>query len=208
MPNYSPSGHQPTGVGNSSIDNVSSILNPSNVYSGLQSEVPDIQRDAAFSSLSSPLLAHLIVNHTIIDDQEPSMLAPESLVAGEGTSHDDCFQSTVTPHLSVRQAVRSRSLLLKSSHASYDVYNNNDTTGSGSELVTDEALTSHAENFARSHKNTPIDFAPDHSQIDHTEESYLFQAPSPVGHICIADMHNEDFLTSLISGLDEAGHEY
>jgi hypothetical protein len=183
MPNYSPSGHQPTGVGNSSIVNVSSILNPSNVYSGLQSEVPDIQRNATLSSLSSPLLAHSILNRTITDDQEPSVLAPENLAAGEGTSHDDCFQSTVTPHLSERQAVLSRSLLLKSSHASYDVYNNNDTAGSGSELVTDEALASHAENFARFHKNTPIDFAPIHSQIDHTEESHLFQAPSPVCHM-------------------------
>jgi hypothetical protein len=55
----------------------------------------------------------------------------------------------------------------------------------GSELVTDETLTSHAEKFACSHKNTPIDFAPDHhsiSQIDYTEASHIFQAPSPVCH--------------------------
>ena len=125
-PNYSPSGHQPTDIGNSLIDNVSSILSP---YSGLladghlQTKVSDFQHD--------PALSH---------------------------------------------AVLSRSLLLESSHASYNAYKND---------TSDEILTSHAENFTRSHKNTPIDieFTSGHSSIshiDHTEESYLLQAPNPV----------------------------
>lgn len=182
MPNYSSSDHQPTDVGNALIDNVLSIPSPSTVYSGLladgdlQSEVPGIQRDPAFSSLPGPFLLHT-------DGHEPSLLPPVILASSEGTS-DDCLQSTITPHLPERHAALSRSLLLRSSHASYNAYNNN-TSGSGSELVTDETLTSHAENFACSHKNTPIDFAPDHysiSQIDYTEASHLFQAPSPVCH--------------------------
>ena len=190
MPNYSPSGHQPTDVGNALIDNVLSIPSPSTVYSGLladgdlQSEVPGIQCDPALSSLPRPFLAHFIMNnHTTTDGHEPSLLPPEILASSEGTS-DDCLHSTTTPHLLEKRAVPSRSLLLKSSHASYNAYNNN-IAGSGSELDTDETLTSHAENFACSHKITPIDFAPDHSsisQIDYTEASHLFQAPSPVCH--------------------------
>ena len=186
MPNCSPSGHQPTDVGNALIDNVLPTPSPSTVYSGLlsdgdlQSEVPDIQCDPALSSSPGPFLA---LNHTITDDHEPSLLHPEILASSKGTS-DDCLQSTTTPHLLERHVTLSRSLLLKSSHASYNAFNNN-TAGSGSELVNDETFTSHAENFAHSYKNTPIDFAPDHSsisQINYTEPSHLFQAPSPVCH--------------------------
>jgi hypothetical protein len=185
MPNCSPSDHQPTDVGNALIDNVCQP-SPSTVYSGLladgdlQSEVPGIQCDPALSSLPGSFLAHT--------DEPPVILA-----SSEGTS-DDRFQLTTTPHLPERHAALSRSLLLKSSHASYNAYNNN-TSGSGSELVTDETLTSHAEHFACSHKNTPIDFSPDHyniSQIDYTEASHLFQAPSPVCHTSF--FHNEAFL--------------
>lgn len=182
MPNCSPSDHQPTDVGNALIDNVLSIPSPSTVYSGLfadgdlQSEVPGIQCDPAFSSLPGLLLPHT-------NGHELSLLPPVILASSEGTS-DDCLQSTTTPTLPERHAALSRSLLLKSSHASHNAYNNN-TSGSGSELVTDKTLTSHAENFPCSHKNTPIDFAPDHysiSQIDYTEASHPFQAPSPVCH--------------------------
>lgn len=189
MLNCSPSGHQPIDVGNDLIDNVLSIPSPSTVYSGsladgnLQPEVPGIQCDPALSSLPGPFLAHFIMNHTITDDHEPSLPPPKILASSEGTS-DDCLHSTITPHLLEKRAALSRSLLLKSSHASYNAYNNN-TAGSESELVTDETLTSHAENFACSHKNTPIDFAPDHSsisQMDYAEASHLFQASSPVCH--------------------------
>jgi hypothetical protein len=189
MPNYSPSSHQPTDVGNALIDNVLSIPGPSIVYPGLladgnlQSEVPGIQCDPALSSLPRPFLAHFKMdNHTTTDGHEPSLLPPE-LASSEGTS-DDCLQSTTNPHLLEKRAALSRSLLLKSSHALCNAYDNN-TSGSGSELVTDETLTSHAENFTFSHKNTPIDFARDHysiSQIDYTEASHLFQAPSLVCH--------------------------
>jgi hypothetical protein len=191
MPNCSPSDHQHTDVGNALIENILSIPSPSTVYSGLLadgdllSEVPGIQCDPA---LSGPFLAHT-------DGRVPSPMISVSI---EGTS-GDCLQSTKTIHLPERYAL-SRSLSLKSSHASYNAYNNN-TSSSGSELVTDETLTSHAENFAFPHKNTPIDFARDHysiSQIDYTETPHLFQASSPVmSHIIHND--NEAFLTSLIS---------
>lgn len=213
MPNYSPSGHQPTDVGNSLVSSIPSL---SNVYSGLladavddlQSKVPDIQHHPTLSSLPGPLLAHFTINHTITDDHEPSLLPPEILASSEGTS-DDCLQSIMIPYLPERRAVLSRSLLLKSSHASRND-NDNDTLESGSELVTNKSLTSHAENFECSHKNTPIVFAPDHfstSRIDHSEESHPFLAPSPVCHTRIAEMQNEDFLTSL-TGFSDARHEH
>ena len=174
MPSCSPSDHQPTDVGN---QNVLSIPNLSSAYSelladgDLQSEVPGIQCDPALSSSPSPFLAHT-------DGDEPSLLPPMISASNEGTC-DDCLQSAKTPHLPERHAALSWSFLLKPSHASYDAHNN-DTSGSGSELVTDETLTSHAEIFTFSRINTPIDFARDHygiSQIDYTEAS-----SSPVCH--------------------------
>lgn len=190
MPNYSSSGRLPTtDVGNFLVSSIPSL---SNVYSGLladavddlQSKIPDIQHHPTLPSLPGPLLAHFTINHTITDDHEPSLLPPEILASSE--------------------------VLLKSSHASRND-NDNDTPESGSELVTNKSLTSHAENFECSHKNTPIVFAPDHfstSRIDHSEESHPFLAPSPVCHACIADMQNEDFLTSLtLTGFSDARHE-
>ena len=168
IPNCSSSDHQP---GNALIENVLSIVD-----GDLQSEVPGIQCDPSFSFLPGPFLTHT-------DGHEPSLLPPMILASSEGTS-DDCLQSTKSPHLPERNAAPSQSLLLKSSHASYNA-NNNKTSESGSELITDETLTSHAEFFVFSHKNTPIEFARDHysiSQIDDTEASHLFQAPSPVCH--------------------------
>jgi hypothetical protein len=175
MPNGSPNDHQPSDVGNALVENVLSIPSLSTVCSGLladgdlQSEVSGIRCDPALSSLTGPFLVHT-------DGHEPSLLPPMISASSEGEG--TCLQSTKTPHPPERHAALSRSLLLQSSHASYNAYNNN-TSGSGSKLVTDETLTSHAENFAFSHKNTPIDFARDHysiSQIDYTEASHLFQA--------------------------------
>ena len=198
MPNCAQSDHrQTTDVGDFPIDNESSIFSASNVYSGLladsdlQSNVPDFQGETALSPLSGHVTDHF---------HEPSLLPPEIPAPSEGTLYY-CLKSTIAPE---RQAALP---LLRSSHASTDVYNNN-TAGSGSELLTDETLTSHAENFACSHKNVSMDFALDHSsisQIDHAEHS----APSPVRQTCIADIHNEKFLTPLIStGLRDAGHGY
>lgn len=233
MPNCVSSGHQLPDVGYSPTDNESSIRTASNAHSGLladgyltattkpleldisQSKGQDLQRDPALLSLPE-LSAHwqLILHHTITDNRfrELSLLLP-----GSQNTPDDCLQSTVTPHLPEKQDALSRSLLLESSHASYNAYNNN-TAGSGSELVTDQVLTSHVEHFTySSHENAPIDFASNHSRVsfssqivDHTEEDselHSSRASNQVRHTCIAVMHNEEPPTSLVStGLGDARH--
>jgi len=201
MSNCSP-GDQLTDVVYSPIDNKLLTHGASNVYSGSsadsdlaamtgssdldmpQSEVPDLQRVPALSSLPGPLSAHdqIILNYIATDDHflEPSLLLPEW--APSKNTSDDCPQSTITPHLTERQAARSLPLLLKFSHASCNAYNSN-ASGTGTGLNIDETLTSHVE---RSHEHTPIDFALDHSfssQIDHTDkdsESHPSRATSPV----------------------------